>query len=413
MALAMVALPSAAGASRSPINIADIAPLTGPQAQLGKFLSAPCYAAVRQINGAGGVLGHPLNCVLVDDTGDAADAVPNVTKALATTPALDMAMSIDSNVAATVVPIVNSAKIPMVSSNGLTSFNHNTSYPYFWRMTPADNAGGAAMGVLAVEKGYKNVAVIFQNDVGDLGNKPGLMPALQKNHVTVSSNLTIAGDAASYETAVYRIIKGHPQALMISSDTQTMTTLLSEYKQLNNGHVPPVITRTAVMAPDTYTAVQKILGTAYVTKDLYFIGSYMNMSTPVYGQYKKALLSSPQVKAPAVVATVGPIASLYDGINVMALAMVEAHSTQGSVYNKYIAMVTSPSHGAVIVHTFAQGVKALRSGKRIQYVGVVGVIAFDKYHNSPGEFAVFTFSQKEQPLLHGMISPAAVSKALQ
>jgi branched-chain amino acid transport system substrate-binding protein len=411
--LASVAAPGSAAAGKSVINIADIAPLTGSQAQLGKFLSAPCYAATRVINGAGGVLGHPLGCVFVDDTGDAADAVPNVTKALATTANLEAAISIDSNVAATVVPIVNSAKIPMVSSNGLTIYDHTSAYPYFWRMTPADNAGGAAMGVLAAQKGFTNVAVVFQNDVGDLGNEPGLMPALSKEHVHVSTNTTIAGDAASYETAVYRMIKGKPQALLLSADTQTITTLLSEYKQLNNGNVPPVITRTEVMAPDFYKAVQQVMGTTYLTQDVYFVGSYMDMSTRTYAAYKKSLLNTRQVQLPAVVATVGPIASLYDGINVLALAMTAAHSTQGSVYNKYIPDVTTARPGAVVVHNYAQGVAELRAGHQIQYVGVVGVVAFNKYHDSPGAFGVFTFSKTENPLLHGMVSPAAVAKALE
>ena len=220
-----------------PVTVGVIAPFTGPAAQFGKLLSAPCYAATDLINQAGGVLGKQFSCSAIDDTGDAADAVPNVTRAIATTTNLDLAIGLESNTAATTVPLVNAAKIPIVTTNGLVAFTTN-NYPYYWRLTPSDDANGAAFAVWAVQKGYKNVAVVFQNGIGSEGNLPGLQSAMPKLGGSLGLQLTIPADAASYSSEVARVIASHPDALIWSADPQTTATFMSEYKQLNNGSLP-------------------------------------------------------------------------------------------------------------------------------------------------------------------------------
>src|SRR5579864_5349018 len=216
------------------INIGVVAPFTGPAAEFGKLLSAPCLAATYLINQQGGVLGHQVNCSSIDDTGDPADAVPNVTKAIATTTNLDMAIGLESNTAATTVPIVNSAKIPFFTTNGLTSFTKN-NYSYYYRLTPGDDANGAAFAVWAVQQGYKKIAIVFQNNIGSEGNLPGLQAALPKLGGTIAINLTIPADSASYSAEVARVIAASPDVLIWSADPQTTATFLSNYKQLNNG----------------------------------------------------------------------------------------------------------------------------------------------------------------------------------
>ena len=220
------------------ITAGVIAPFTGPAAQFGKLLSAPCFAATDLINKAGGILGKTISCSAIDDTGDPADAVPNVTKAIATTTNLDMALGLESNTAATTVPLVNDAKIPIITTNGLVAFTKNT-YPYYWRLTPSDDANGAAFAVWAVQKGFKNVAVVFQNGIGSEGNLPGLTSAMPKLGGSLGLQLTIPADAASYSSEVARVINAHPDALIWSADPQTTATFMSEYKQLNNGVIPP------------------------------------------------------------------------------------------------------------------------------------------------------------------------------
>ena len=97
-----------------------------------------------------------------------------------------------------------------------------------------------------------------------------------------------------------------------------------------------------------------------------------------------------------MLSTVGPPAGAYDGINVMALAMIMAKTTVGSYYNSYILQVVSAKSGAIVVGNYADGAAALAAGKTIQYVGVLGKPSFDRYHNSAGEFDANKFRRRRQ-----------------
>jgi branched-chain amino acid transport system substrate-binding protein len=83
---------------------------------------------------------------------------------------------------------------------------------------------------------------------------------------------------------------------------------------------------------------------------------------------------------------------LYDGINLAALAMIEAKSTDPSVFKSYIEKIGDGVPGAVTVHSFAQGVAALKQGKAIRYIGPGGPTTFDAYHDSAGLFQVNSYS---------------------
>jgi branched-chain amino acid transport system substrate-binding protein len=396
-----------------PLSIGVIAPFSGPAAEFGKLIGAPCFAATDLINAAGGVMGHTLNCVSIDDTGDPADAVLNVTKAIATTSNFDMAIGLESNTAATTVPLVNNAKIPFFTTNGLASFNRQTTYSYYYRMTPGDDANGAAFAVWAVKKGFSKVAVVFQNGIGSEGNLPGIATAMPKLGGSIAINITLTGDAPSYSTEVAKVIAVNPDALIWSGDPQTTATFLSNYKQLNHGNLPPMVTATDSLTPDFFKPVSKVVGVNYVTNDIYLVGSYFDQTTPAFMTYDAALKANSHTKdIEPVLSTVGPPAGAYDGMNIMALAMLMAHSTIGSVYAPDILKVVQAKSGATVVGNYADGMKALAAGQQIQYIGVLGSPNFDQFHNSGGEFDANVFKPDGSAIQVGTISGSQVIQLL-
>ena len=51
---------------------------------------------------------------------------------------------------------------------------------------------------------------------------------------------------------------------------------------------------------------------------------------------------------------------------------------------------------------------ALKAGKQIQYVGVIGAVVFNKYHNAAGEFAANVFAADGSASRVGTISGSKV-----
>ena len=90
-------------------------------------------------------MGHPLNCQEFDTRGDPADAVPSANKMMATTSHLVGILGPSSDEALATVPLIDAGKIPMFVDTGQAAFDQS-SYKYFWRITPADDVKGWEMG---------------------------------------------------------------------------------------------------------------------------------------------------------------------------------------------------------------------------------------------------------------------------
>ncbi len=122
--------------------------------------------------------------------------------------------------------------------------------------------------------------------------------------------------------------------------------------------------------------------------------------------YNKNLLASASVPKPAQWSTDSYTMTAYDGVIVMALAATAAKSTSPAVWNASITAVTTASPGAMVVHSYAAGVAALHAGKKIDYVGAAGRIAFNQWHNSAGGFEIAAYQTNGNLNLVGLITAA-------
>ena len=141
----------------------------------------------------------------------------------------------------------------------------------------------------------------------------------------------------------------------------------------------------------------------------YFVGAepYAPASGAGWQVYNKALLATPGVTKPASQWSDDSYSMVdYDGVIVMALAANAAKSTSPSVWNKFIPAVTTASPGAMVVHSYADGIAALKAGKTIDYVGATGLIAWNQYHNSTGGFEVAGYQPNGTPPWWPRISAA-------
>ena len=86
----------------------------------------------------------------------------------------------------------------------------------------------------------------------------------------------------------------------------------------------------------------------------------------LFGWVPALLASGSQVPKPSQWSTDPYSMTDYDAVNVMALAMLAAHSTSPAVFDKDVMTVTTPGAGKTVVTSFAAGKAALAAGKQIQ-----------------------------------------------
>ena len=389
------------------LAIGEFNPFTGPDASYGPEMAAGCIPAVNLINQAGGVLGHKLECVVADTRGDPADAVPAASQLLATQSNLVGILGPSSDEADATAPIFNDSKMTMMGDTGAASFDQN-AYPYFWRLTPADDVKGTAMAIWGRQKGFSHAAAVFGNDIGSQTDVPTLVKAFTKLGGTIVSNESLALDQGDYRTEVARMLATNPDVLFIEADAQTEATFLANLKDLH-GLIPVIGTS---LDQAMYQAVGGAIG-AQNMHDFYttirpLIGS-LGTSTKTYDQ--ALLASGSQVPKPDQWISDPFCPAHYDEVNLLALSMIAANSTTPSTYNSYIPQVANPGSGKTLVYSFDEGQKALAAGKQIQYVGASGFIDFNKFNNSTTGFEAFQFQLDGSTVSLGTIPIDEITQA--
>jgi ABC-type branched-subunit amino acid transport system substrate-binding protein len=402
---------SGGGTSSGPIVFADVAPFSGPDAALGPTYLVSCEGTANAINKAGGILGHTVSCTSADTRGDPADAVPAVGSLLSRTKNLELVIGCTSDEASAVVPIINSHKTVMFCMTGQSEFDH-VHYAYFYRLVPPDLAESYAMTVIAKQLGYKKIALAFGNDIGSQTFVQPAISAIAKAGMTVVANETLDLNATTYRTEAEKIVLAHPDAIMTEALGSSDPTLFSEIKQLNNGKMIPIIGTSAAISPAFFTSAARAVGATTFAANFHADNLVTATSGPAYQAFTQALLA---VKGKVANAQTGDFTTyftapgavhLYDGMNLAALAMIAAGSTETAKWQPYLLSIGDGVPGAVVVNSFAQGVRELKAGKKIRYVGPGGPTSFDSFHDSPGIFQIDTYTASGAVQVSGGISAA-------
>jgi neutral amino acid transport system substrate-binding protein len=393
--------------SGATLVVADLAPFSGPDAALGPTYLVSCDGATAAINNAGGVLGHKLSCKGVDTRGDPADAVPATRQMFATTSNLALVIGCTSDEAASVVPIMNANKMVSFCMTGESEFD-SVHFPYFFRLVPPDLEESYAMVAIAQQLGYHKIALAFGNDIGSQTFIAPAVSSISKAGLSLVANETLNLQASTFRTEADKIVSAHPDVIFTEALGATDATFLSEVKQLNGGKMIPIIGTSADISPDWYKSVAAAIGASTLATSFHADNLVTETSGPAYTPFQTAIMSeqgkvgstgdfSTYLTAPGAV-------HLYDGINLAALAMVEAKSTVPSVYAPYILTIGDGTPGAEVVYSFAQGVAALKAGKAIRYEGPGGPTSFDSFHDSTGIFQIDAYSATGAVNVTGNIS---------
>jgi Periplasmic binding protein len=285
----------------------------------------------------------------------------------------------------------------MFCMTGQSEFDQ-VKYPYFYRLVPPDLAESYAMVVIAQKLGYKRIALAFGNDIGSQTFVQPAIGAIRKAGMSMVANETLDLHATTFRSEAEKIIQAHPDAIMTEALGSADPTLFAEIKQLNGGKMIPVIGTSAAISPAFFQAAAHAVTPSSFAASFHADNLVTATSGPAYQAFSTALLavkgkvSSAQTGNFTTYFTAPGAVHLYDGINLAALAMIAAGSTDNAKWQPFITSIGDGVPRAVVVNSFAQGAAALKAGKKIRYVGPGGPTSFDAFHDSPGIFQIDTYS---------------------
>ena len=361
------------GSSGGDVHIAIVHPFTGKYAGVGAASFEGAQAAAKEINEAGGILGHHLVIDQVDTVGDPADAVPALNKELnLNKPAAVIGPG--GLEAGAVNPILDRNKIPFMLQAGNTQFD-KVSDPFLWRANPSDSQLSVAMALWGLKKGYKKAAMVFSTIESAQTLKAPIQQVFEKGGGQIVVDVNLSPGQSSYRSEALRIKSANPDVIFTQMEPSTAAPLFSNFKELG-GLTIPIIGSDITAGSDFVQAVTPAAAHQVLTSlnGADVSGAASDSFKKYYGQ----------------VYTHQPLADsnyAYDSAIVLALAMTKAGTvTDGTKIAAAIKQVSSPP--GQTVSDYKTGVDELKAGKKINYDGASGPMDYNDQHNVFGPFDV-------------------------
>lgn len=367
-----------------PVTFGVSSPFTGSSDFIGPLFNAPVQIACKEINAAGGILGHRCNVIHIDSKSDPADAVENLHQALATHSGVDEVLGLGSSTGPALVPILAKSHIVAMSGAGESAMLHPAQVvgakdaKYVYMLQPVDELTGFAYAFAAAREHLTRPALVFTTGPGTAPVVAGIKAALKALGLSPAITMLLAADQSDYGSEVHRVLSAHPDLIMTEMDPQTTGTFFQNLVTQTGGKLTlPFMSDDNSLNQPYYKAVAAAVGKSAFLK-------FGSLVSPVSSSSTTPGLKVLQKKYPAY-HTGSPLTSaftapLYDGTILGALAMDATKSTSPSVFTKEIATIEAGSPGATTVYTYAQGIKALSKGKKIKYVGAAGSLGWNSEH---------------------------------
>lgn len=385
--LAVIALIAGCGAASStskntttPITFGVAAAFTGPTSYDGAIFGTAVKIACGAINKAGGVLGHRCSMDAINTLGDAADGALAVRKAFATDQNLEAVLGLSTGEATTEVPIViaNHAVAFSIAGNQ-TLFNNSKLAPYLYMDQPPDSQTGVALALAAVKEGCNRPALVFQTGPDAAPAAAGTDAALHNVGVTPTANISLPQGLPSYSSVASQVVASHPQCLVTEiDDPASAGTFFGDMATALGGKYSlKTISDDVATAGPWVKAVGNAIGQSALTGDFQIVQPATPPTTPgskfVAAQWPKYHSGVP--------VTASFSEPLYDSAILAALAMDQTHSLSASKWSPDVAKIAAGEPGGTTVYTYAEGVKALKAGHAIHYVGAIGNMHWDSEHS--------------------------------
>lgn len=375
---------SSSGTPSGPLNVALVAEFTGPRAALGAAKLQGMQLAAAEVNKAGGINGQQIAVDPVDAP-DPVDTVPAIRKVLATDN-VKLVVGPDVNSYQNALPIFEQQKMVNFTYIGTPGVYTQKQWKYSFRTAPSDAFVGAAMVEYAHQKGYKNVAAVFDAEEGSQSLVPAVTAAAKTLGINIVAQPSIPTNVPSYAGYISQIVSAKPEAMLFQMSTAAASgTFFKQFQQLAGSAADiPVIGSDFTANADFVNALGPQYAAAHLESVIPSLGTKTEAGKHFLDAYTAKFNAAPKLYAP----------HFYDGFIVGCLAMVAANSTDPSVYVNKVLDVTSTASGHQVVYTFAEGLAALKAGKQIKYSGAGGPMTYNAIHTVTGPFqAVKTDAQ--------------------
>jgi ABC-type branched-subunit amino acid transport system substrate-binding protein len=217
------------GTSASPLHLGGLMSKTGDLALACKALFAAAKLGVKEVNDAGGVLGHPVQWTEADD-----ETNPDVAKTAATHLIDDGAQVLigaaASGLSLAALPIAMQAGVVLFSpSNTAATLSTVKDDGLYFRTAPPDNLQAAALADIIVRDGARKLAVIYRDDAYGDGLAQSTKQDLIQAGLTDADIILMPYDAnppkdkpVDFAATAQQVLQANPDGVLLVGYAETV-----------------------------------------------------------------------------------------------------------------------------------------------------------------------------------------------
>ncbi|MGE5701022.1 MAG: ABC transporter substrate-binding protein [Clostridia bacterium] len=222
----------AAADSKEPIKVGAIFSMTGPNSPLGVPEKQAVEMLVKEINGAGGVDGRPLEVVFEDDKSDNTEAVKAIKKLVSKEKVVAVLGSSGSGPSLGMAEFASAEKITLISMAAADQIT-NPVRPGIFKTPHTDIHGTKRIYKYLKEKGITKIALLNDSNPYGSGWTAQLKKFAPDYGITIVAEEKYGTKDPSMSSQLTKIKGTDAQALIVAGTNPGPATIVKEAKQLN------------------------------------------------------------------------------------------------------------------------------------------------------------------------------------
>lgn len=284
-ALAAGPLQAAPGVDDSRILFGQSAALGGPAAALGTGMRLGILAAFKEANDAGGVHGRKLELKSYDDGYEPDRAIANTNKLIDEDQVFALIGAVGTPTSKATQPIATAKKVPFIGPfTGAGFLRKKENSNVINVRATYDQETEAWIKHLTEDLGFKNIAILYQDDGFGRVGLAGVKKAMDKRGLKLSAEGTYPRNTTAVKKALLSIRKAKPEAVVMVGAYKPIAAFI---KLAHKAKMNPVFVNISFVGS---SALSKELGKdgagVVITQVVPFP---WDTSLPVVAAYQKAL----------------------------------------------------------------------------------------------------------------------------
>lgn len=223
------------GMAQADIVIGQSSPLTGVASETGKNLALGAKACFEQINAKGGINGHLIKHVVLDDKSNPAETVSNARRLIDKEKALALVnFHGTSNVAELIKSQqLDNAGIPLVGVYTGARAAREPFTPYIFHTRAGYREEVEKIVAILGNLGMTSIGVLYEDDAfGQAGLNAVMASIAKKPGMKLMGKGSYAQQTDEVDAAAKALAKENPQAVIMVAITQPAAAFIAKFRQL-------------------------------------------------------------------------------------------------------------------------------------------------------------------------------------